>query len=374
MPADLAVTKLTIEGYKSIRSLVDFPLSSINVLIGANGAGKSNLLGFFGLVDAVVRARLEVSTDIAGGADRLLHLGAKITRQINGRIDSAGQWLEFTLYPTADNQLAIGMMHARTARSDGDAAGSGSKHDANGLHATAGYGAVGSDPGSVARLMSRWKIYHFGDTSGTAGVRREDTVRNDFALAPDASNLAAFLMRLRGSRHPAFDRIRDVVRLVAPFFDDFLLRPRARGGDEVVLLEWTQRGSDYPFHPSQLSDGTLRFICLATALLQPEPPATILIDEPELGLHPYALELVAEMVRQAATRTQVIVSTQSPTLLNHFEPDDVIVVDRKDGQSTFNRLDPGSLKAWLTDFTLGELWQKNTLSGVPAHEWGGCAG
>ncbi len=153
------------------------------------------------------------------------------------------------------------------------------------------------------------------------------------------------------------------MRLAAPFFDDFRLEPEANGSDEVVQLEWTQRGSDYPFHPSRLSDGTLRFACPATALLQPVPPATLVFDEPELGLHPYALNVLAGLIKQAATRTQVIVSTQSAALLDHFEPEDVVVVDRRDGASGFRRLNSEPLKAWLSEYSLGELWRKNVFDG-----------
>ena len=133
----------------------------------------------------------------------------------------------------------------------------------------------------------------------------------------------------------------------------------------MLQLEWTQRDSDYPFHAGQLSDGTLRFIALTTALLQPDPPATILVDEPELGLHPYALNLFAGLVKKAATRTQVIVSTQSAPLLDNFDADDIIVVERKEGASTFERLSSEKLQEWLKDYSLGELWQKNVIGGRP---------
>ena len=162
-----------------------------------------------------------------------------------------------------------------------------------------------------------------------------------------------------------YQNIRDAVRLAAPFFDDFKLRP-VTANPELIQLEWTQIGSDYPFRPSQLSDGTLRFICLATALLQPKPPATMLFDEPELGLHPYALTLLASLFKQAAkSGGLVILCTQSAALLNEFEPEDVIVVDRQDGQSTFRRLDRANLSEWLENYGLGELWQKNIFGGRP---------
>ena len=163
------------------------------------------------------------------------------------------------------------------------------------------------------------------------------------------------------------------MRLAAPFIDDFKLRPVPDKTD-LIQLEWLQKESDYPFLASQLSDGTLRFICLATALLQPSPPPTALFDEPELGLHPYALTLLANLFQQAAKQIgphvlrQVIVSTQSAPLLNEFAPEDVVVVERTQGQSTFRRLESAQLSEWLGEYALGELWQKNVLGGRPQRE------
>jgi len=181
--------------------------------------------------------------------------------------------------------------------------------------------------------------------------------------------LAAFLFRIRQTNPIEYEKIRDIVRLAAPFFDDFKLRP-VPTNPELIQLEWLQKDSEYPFRASQLSDGTLRFICLATALLQPFTPSTVLFDEPELGLHPYALTLLANLFQQAANRyaSQVIVSTQSAPLLNEFAPEDVVVVERFQGQSTFRRLDSGELSEWLKEYTMGELWQKNVLGGRPRNE------
>jgi predicted ATPase len=161
----------------------------------------------------------------------------------------------------------------------------------------------------------------------------------------------------------------ETVRLAAPFFGDFKLRPKKSNGDEVVELEWEQKDSDYPFHASQLSDGTLRFIALTTALLQPSPPSTVLIGEPELGLHPQALDVLANLILQARTRTQLIVSTQSAALLNAFEPEQIVVIDREEGESRFRRLKADDLREWLgQDYTLGDLWQKNVYGGGISHE------
>src|SRR5690606_29566133 len=150
------------------------------------------------------------------------------------------------------------------------------------------------------------------------------------------------------------------VQLAIPFFDDFDLRPQPiAGGEELVTLLWKQQDSDYPFWPSQLSDGSIRFICLATALLQPDPPSTIIIDEPELGLHPYAITLLGGLLRAASKRMQVIVATQSIPLVNEFSVDDLIVVEREEGASVFRRHSEAEFKQWLEEYSVGELWEKN---------------
>jgi predicted ATPase len=367
-----AIKKLCISGYKSIRELVDLELHPLNILIGANGAGKSNFVGFFRFLREMVSQRLQLSVAKSGGADTILYLGPKITQRITGKFYFENNGYEFALDPTADNRLVFSSetlyFSGFSSNPFWQAMGSGHEESRlKGAFETLGTGSIAS---YVYPAVSNWVVYHFHDTSDTAPMKRECTVRDYEYLRSDGANLAAFLFRMKLHRKPTYDFIRDTVRMVAPFFDDFTLRPQKSGQDDTVQLEWTQVGSEYPFHPSQLSDGTLRFICLATALLQPELPATIIVDEPELGLHPYALNLLSDLIHEAAAKgTQVIVSTQSAALLDEFEPDDIIVVDRDKGQSRFRRLTADEIKHWLAeDYTLGELWQKNVYGGGPVHE------
>jgi predicted ATPase len=370
------IKRLTIEGFKSIRKLEDFELRPLNVLIGANGAGKSNFVEFFRLLRAMIDQNLQKAVSIGGGADAWLYLGPKITRQIAGKLYFGNNGYEFTLVPTADNRLIFGeevtvfdnnwrAIHSRRKLGSGHSeAEITSRKDDPGK-----FGAAHGVPYYVYEAVSRWIVYHFHDTSPEAGVRRQGAINDNEYLRPNAENLAAFLHRLQQTYPAYYARIRDVVRLAAPFFHDFKLRP-VSDKPELIQLEWLQKDSDYPFRPSQLSDGTLRFICLATALLQPSPPATMLFDEPELGAHPFALTLLANLFQQAAKDTvhQVIVSTQSAQLVNEFEPEDVIVVERTQGESVFRRLESAKLSGWLEDYTLGELWQKNVFGGGPRNE------
>jgi predicted ATPase len=369
-----AIKNITIEGFKSIRELKDFEFRSLNVLIGANGAGKSNFVGFFQMLRELIEQRLQTAVRIEGGPAACLYLGPKVTRQLAAKLYFGNNGYYFTLVPSADNQL-IFADEAVSYTGKPTSIGSG--------HTEAKLKERKDDPGArggphgvpyyVFDAVSSWVVYHFHDTSRTSGVRLQGAVNDNEFLRADASNLAAFLYRTRQTQQSHYEKIRDVVRLAAPFFDDFKLRPDPLN-EEQIRLEWLQKGSDYPFRASQLSDGTLRFICLATALLQPTPPATMLFDEPELGLHPFALTLLASLFQQAALQhgdrviKQVIVSTQSALLLNEFAPEDVIIVERAQGQSTFRRLDRAQLSEWLSEYALGELWQKNVLGGRPRNE------
>jgi len=218
------------------------------------------------------------------------------------------------------------------------------------------------------QLISNFTIYHFHDTSTTSPMRRSEITADNAKLRPNASNIAPFLLELRTNSIKAYSNIVESIKLVTPFFDDFILKPQKKGEKETVNLSWKQKGSDYPMQPYHFSDGTIRFICLATALLQPVPPSTIVIDEPELGLHPYAIEILAELIQAAAQKTQVIISTQSPHLIDKFKPEDVIVVNREDGASTFKRLTENELSNWLKEYSLGELWRKNIIAGGPVNE------
>jgi predicted ATPase len=200
-------------------------------------------------------------------------------------------------------------------------------------------------------------------------MRKTAKVHDNGYLRSDGSNLAACLYYLREQHEEAYSLIRRTIQRVAPFFDDFRLRPLKLQPDDIKL-EWRHRSSDRYFDASSLSDGTLRFIVLTTLFLQPESqrPSTILVDEPELGLHPYAIGMLASLIRQASVKTQVIVSTQSSLLLDHFRPEDVLVADRIEGGTTITRTDPARLAAWLEDYSLGQLWEKNELGGRPARD------
>lgn len=368
------LNRISIEGFKSIRALEDFPLGPLNVLIGPNGAGKSNLVDFFRMLRAMSEEGLAGFVHIMGGADGFFFNGPKETPQIKAHLVFGPNEYRFVLEPTAANELMV--KNESTLYTDGQFS-SGWKHHGGGRRESrlkswkderSSWKDAPSMNAYVYGAASSWIVYHFHDTSNMAPMRREQSIHDYRELNPDASNIAAFLYHLMEEDRSLYQRIRETIQLIAPFFDDFLLEPTKKGKEEKIHLQWRQKGSSFPFQPYHLSDGTIRFICLTTALLQPNPPSTMLVDEPELGMHPFALEVLASLFREASEWTQVIVSTQSAALLNHFEPEETIVVDRESGASRFRRLESESLEEWLGEFALGELWQKNVLDGIPSHE------
>jgi predicted ATPase len=221
----------------------------------------------------------------------------------------------------------------------------------------------------VRNRLGRWRLYHVHDTSDSAPMRKTAQVSDCNFLRPDGSNLSAFLYLLNRKHTAIYDLIRRSVQRAAPFFDDFELKPDPHN-EETIRLAWRHKNSDQYFGTSSLSDGTLRFIALATLFLQPIQlrPSIILVDEPELGLHPFAIALLASFVKMASETTQVIISTQSPLLLDHFQPEDVLVADRVQGATQFSRLDSQRLGSWLEDYSLGQLWEKNEFGGRPSVE------
>ena len=200
-------------------------------------------------------------------------------------------------------------------------------------------------------------------------MRKTAKVDDNKFLRPDGSNLAAFLYYLQEKDQTSYSLIRRTIQRVTPFFDDFRLEPSRLKPDDIKL-EWRHKNSDQYFDSASFSDGTLRFIALATLFLQPKEylPSVILVDEPELGLHPYAIEMLASLIRQASESTQLIVSTQSSLLLDHFDPEDVLVANRKSGGTQIERLEASRLKDWLEDYSLGQLWEKNEFAGRPVPE------
>ncbi len=358
-----------VRGFRSIKEM-DLELGPINVCIGANGAGKSNLIEFFKMINELMAGRLQQYIATSGRATANLHFGPRVTPQLEAALrfeaDKGTDVYQMRLFYAAGDSLIF---------ADETLAFLGRGYDSPRRVALgAGHQEalirdyVEDEPltNVLRNFLNRCRVYHFRDTSPTARIRQHCYLGDDRWLMPDAANLAAVLYRLKNEKERIYRRIVRNVAQIAPFFVDFHLEPSGRYGHDIIL-NWRHRESDLLFGPHQLSDGTLRAMCLIALLQQPaeDLPYLIVVDEPELGLHPYALQMVASLFQAVSENVQVLISTQSSTFVDAFEPRDIVVVERNREATTFERPDPKALESWLEDYSLGEIWEKNVIGGSP---------
>lgn len=375
--------KITVHGFKSIeRQTID--LGALNVLIGANGSGKSNLLSALSFFSASALGNLDALVKRSGGADRLLFHGKKSTKSCFFSCEDESFSYEQTLIPVAGDRLSVAKEGLSILESEVEWAEGGADIDnleeqlrneeMQHISDLVAQGELTDDEAqdqrgefpSAKQHIEGWRMYHLHDTTATAAVKSTCNIDDNRFLREDASNLAAYLYWLK-QRHPGeYRRIATIIQLAIPYFEDFVLEP-LRHNDRTIRLEWKQRNSDAYFDADSLSDGSLRFVGLTTLLNQPRwaMPHVIVIDEPELGLHPLAIRLLAEMLDAASEQTQILVATQSVTLLDNFPIEQVIVADHDGRGSLFRRLKADDYQMWLENFSIGELWEKNVLGGRP---------
>lgn len=362
---------ITLRGFKTIRELDGFRPGSLTVLIGPNGAGKSNFLSFFHMLYPVTygSVSLEFFVGSHGGASKLLHDGPAITPEIEARLrlhlDAGEVDYQFRLAYAADDTLIYAGEGYRLVNGDRTGKASwqmvGAGHRASMLADSELYNDTTD---AIARALRNMFTFHFHDTSVTSRLRRKAEITSDRQFRYDGSSLAPFLYRLQKEEGRSYQRIVETLRLILPFFSDFVLEPDS----DNLLLAWREFDSDQVFSASQAADGMLRAIALVTLLLLPDErlPNLLIIDEPELGLHPYAINVVAGLIRAASKKVQVIVATQSTAFIDCFAPGDIVVVEREGRESTFKRLeDTEALQEWRKEYSLSELWEKNVIGGRP---------
>jgi len=368
--------KIHIQGFKSIKD-AEIELSQLTVLIGANGAGKSNFISFFRFLQQSITGNLQNYIARSGGAEAILYYGLKATKEMSVTLTFKGSSYDARFEVTTDGSLFftkegahgfttcykqpwdISLLGSRSNRLE-----SGIDDDIKKFRENFKKEGITEE---VKKNLSSWRVYHFHDTSDSSAMKQPVAINDNAFLHFNAGNIASFLFLLQQTEKNYYDNIVRSVRLAAPFFDNFILR-KDPFGSETIRLEWKEIGSEKIFPASALSDGTLRFICLSTLLLQPSKlmPSIIIIDEPELGLHPYAITLLAGLLKKASSEKQVIVSTQSVPLVNQFLPEDLLVVAKQSSATVFNRLDISELTQWLNEYALGDLWEKNIIGGRPS--------
>ena len=356
------LNRIDIEGYRSIRKC-SIDLHDINILIGPNGSGKSNFISALQLLHSIVKKDLQ-STVARSGLNSIVYKGLKHTSSISMEFHFEHNSYGFVLEAGEDARLSFKEEYFGWDKG----VKSPVKALPNHYESEFDRGTGNRIEGYVAPILSaeRWKVYHFHDTSWNSGMKQDHDISDSEYLQNDAANIAPYLYMLKKSRRSNYDDIMRAVKMVAPYIKEFVLEPSSANHD-LIRLKWMQNGCDEVFGPNQLSDGTLRFICLATLLLQPSElqPSAIILDEPELGLHPAAISLFAELVHMTSQKKQMIISTQSPDLLDAFSPDDVIVTEMTQEGTAFERLSSERLEEWLEDYSLSSVWKKNIFGGQP---------
>ncbi|MDI3484918.1 MAG: hypothetical protein PWQ51_1960 [Methanolobus sp.] len=371
---------LELKGYKSIDGEgINMDFGDITVLLGANGAGKSNLISFFKLLNYMTTGSLQQFIGEHGYADSLLYYGSETTPRLQASISFEKKESDKDTYDFVLSQASGGTLifteESLTWQNKGKKFPAkidlGAGHNESKL---ADYTKKKEKNWKTSKfihsLLYSCQVYQFHDTSSTAKIRNPGYVGDEQFLRSDAGNLAAFLYAMKNNEmtEKYYQRIVRHIQKILPQFGDFLLNPSQMNAN-YIRLDWKERTKNYRFGPHQLSDGSLRFMALTALLLQPEKtlPNVIILDEPELGLHPYAISSLAGMIRIASKNCQIILATQSPKLVDEFNSSEIVIIERDDKKqrSTFKRLNEDSLQEWIERYSLSELWEKNVLGGRP---------
>lgn len=362
--------RITVSGYKSIagnESFQSIDFNDITVIIGANGSGKSNLISFFKMLNNMMTGAVQNFIGKNGFAEAILHFGSKQTPLFHANLQfknsTDSDEYDFSLEKTSQGQMIF---------SEEKIIWNGHIHDFGAGHKESFLATSAlshSYEKTIRHILSNCRAYQFHDTSDSSRIRNYANIGNNRFLMSDGGNIAAYLTMIKSKYRNYYQRIVDKIRIVVPQFYDFVLEPEMLNNNTIKLNWYSKKNQEYILGPDQFSDGSIRFIALATLFLQPPEllPNVIIIDEPELGLHPQAIDILSSMIESVSQDVQVIIATQSPRFLDSFSPDNVVVAEYDDENQTsiFKRLRTADFSDWLADYSLSQLWEKNVIGGQP---------
>jgi predicted ATPase len=348
------VSRVKISGYKSIENC-NLKLRDLNVIIGANGGGKTNFIDFFQLLNHIFGRKLQEYVVKSCGPDEILRFGRDVTPQLSGEIVVGSRQYGFALSPAPDGRMAFADEFISNEEFQ-------NRHVGSGHFET----LINEYDEKFSRVKCR--VFHFQDLGRSSKIMQPQPLDADnMMLSHDAGNLAPHLYYLRENYKKSYDVIVKRVRVVAPYFIDFSFNIYGGGSQEMVELKWLERGCDTPHNVRNFSTGTLSFACLMTVLKSPREirDDIIVLDQPDLNLHPTGLRIFANMLKVAKNYMQIIISTNSSEMLNQFEVEDLIVADRSGGATFLSRISRDEIDEWAEHCTLSQIWENNIIGGRP---------
>ncbi len=372
-----AISHIKLAGFKSIKS-AELNFNNLNVFIGANGSGKSNFISFFQMLEFYLSSNDGLAEYVIknGGAQWLLYFGSKTTKTIEAELSfntdlgsniysvELGETIADKLY-FKDEKVCFNPLIGKTPRAPIHLGGGNMTSQLLQLsEEDTKYRNYIKTIRTTRNIMRKWRFYQFHNTTKEAFIRRSSHINDSSYLKSDGGNLAAFLYMLQDHYPKVYVSIIDVMKQIAPYINRFIIEEEY--SSPYLRLRWSEKyHEDYLLDVSQMSDGTLRALALVTLLMQPKKPPLICIDEPELGLHPEAILIIGDLIKIASQSTQIIIATQSPKLVDCFEPEDIVVVNRGEEGSCFERLDKEKYKCWLDEYSISETWETNVFGGRP---------
>jgi len=371
------IKEIELSGFKSVKHET-LALNNLNIFIGANGSGKTNFISFFQMLSFYLSSPTGLSEYVGrnGGAEYLLHFGAKHTDTIRAKLTMISKTGEneysVELGTSLGNTLFFKDERVRFTRYSGSETSTPIPLGSGGR--TSRLLQIGEEDTEYKRyyktiatmrvMLNRMRFYQFHDTTRDAYIRKDVHIEDNAYLRSDGGNLGSFLYMLRNKSPRTFSYILDVIKQIAPFIDEIILEDDYNSSH--IKIRWKEKyQTNYDFDVAQMSDGTLRAIAIVTVLMQPKLPSVICIDEPELGLHPEAISILSDLIKCASEKCQIIIATQSSSLIDYFSPEDIVVVNKLRGETHFERLEYDKYRAWLDEYSLSTIWDTNIIGGRP---------
>ncbi|MFI0406312.1 AAA family ATPase [Actinomadura sp. 3N508] len=393
--------ELEVQNFRSLRKIT-VPLGPLNVLVGPNGAGKTNVLEVFRFLADVIRTDLEPALELRGGFDELVFWGGP-KEPASFRIKLKATWTahsspsapdEYTLRverraqpetspslrrhenfrfnrPQGDGQRSIAISGQTVSVEDISRNREPTKGHSLGIRRlSSGLSTLprlsddegGNEVATVAERLASFRVFDID----VDRARRPTRFRRSGMLEDDASNLADFLLLLEEQQRPVLEQLVEDAMEVLPQLDGLSFEYPSRAASEVVVV-LHERGLRRPTQLADASYGTIRLLGLLAMLYDPRPPALTCVEEIDHGLHPQALELLVERLREASVRTQFLIATHSPAFADRLKPGELLVCERlDDGSSAIPAIPEAKVKEIAEssdDLPLGRLWFSGALGG-----------